>query len=148
MVKKVGIILLSLCLTGCGSTTKHYVISSPNAVNVRFDVSLDKGFIKDISTISGGQAAMLILVGPFTNNAVLLVAKENAVTGEKIAFRQRLSWGSNTFDTLLEKNTTYQLVVAVQGTRSGVKTIGDIQVKDFGDQHYTIMLHEDRVSIE
>jgi hypothetical protein len=148
MVKKIGIILLSLCLTGCGSTTKHFVINNPNAVNVKFDVSLDKGFIKDISTIGGGQAAMLILVGPFTNNAVLLVAKENAATGEKIAFRQRLSWGSNAFDVLLEKNMTYQLVVVVQGTRSGVKTIGDIHVEDSVGQHFTITLHEDRASIE
>lgn len=147
-MKRFGIILLALCLTGCGSTTKHFVINSANAVNVRFDVSLDKGFVKDISTISGGQAAMLILVGPFTNNAVLLVAKENAAAGEKIAFRQRLSWGSNAFDVLLEKNTTYQLVVAVQGTRSGTKTVGDVHVADSGDQHFTIMLHEDRVSIE
>lgn len=148
MVKKCGVVLLALCLAGCGSTTKHFVNKNANTANIRFDVSLDKEFVKDISNIGGGQAAMLLLVGPFTNNAVLLVAKEDTAAGEKVAFRHRLVWGSNAFDTLLEKNTTYQLVVVVQGTRSGMKTIGDLHVGDSESQHYTVTLREDSVSID
>ena len=91
---------------------------------------------------------MLILVGPFTNNAVLLQVKEIVPGGEKIALRQRLDWGDNTFDAYLEKNTKYQLVVVVQGTREGKKVVADIQTGAGYNQSFTVTLHGDEVSVK
>ena len=75
-MKKLLIVLCVLALTGCGSATKHYLMNDPDAIPVNFTVHLDKDFVKNMSTLGGGQAAMLILVGPFTNNAILMEAKE------------------------------------------------------------------------
>lgn len=140
--------VLALLFAGCGQASHHFIVNSSDTTGVSFDVMLDKPFVSSVSSIGGGQAAMLILVGPFTNNAVLLVAKESTPTGEKIAFRERLKWGHNTFTTPLNKNTTYQLVVAVQGTRSGAKDIGKIEIKEGGAQHFTVNLLENEVSIK
>ena len=87
-MKKLLIVLCVVVLAGCGSATKHYLRNNPDAIPVSFTVNLDKEFVKNISTLGGGQAAMLILVGPFTNNAVLLEAKEMIDIGERIAFHQ------------------------------------------------------------
>ena len=81
-MKKLLIVLCVVVLAGCGSATKHYLRNNPDAIPVSFTVNLDKEFVKNISTLGGGQAAMLILVGPFTNNAVLLEAKEMIDIGE------------------------------------------------------------------
>ena len=148
MIKKLCIIILALILAGCAEGTKYFITDRTNTTNVSFDVTLDKGFVKSMSSIGGGQAAMLILVGPFTNNGVLLVGKENVASGEKTAFRQRLSWGKNNFEVLLNNNTTYQLVAAVQGTRTGSKNVGSIQVGPGGSQHYTVNLLENEVSVK
>ncbi|MCX5697398.1 MAG: hypothetical protein NTU54_05480 [Candidatus Omnitrophica bacterium] len=148
MIKKLSIIILALILSGCAECTKHFIIDRTNATNVSFDVTLDKGFVRSMSSIGGGEAAMLLLVGPFTNNGVLLVGKENIPSGEKMAFRQRLSWGKNNFEVLLNNNTTYQLVALVQGTRTGSKNVGSIQVGAGGSQHCTINLLENEVSVK
>jgi len=146
--RKLGVVLLVLFLAGCGTSTKHYIIQDPNSVSVTFDVDLEKDFVKSISSISGGQTAMLVLVGPFTNNAVILQAKEEKASGEKIAFNQRLNWGANEFESFLQKNTTYQLVVAIQGTRSGSKPIGSIEIKQTDGQHFSVILHGDETDIQ
>jgi hypothetical protein len=140
--------LLVLFLAGCGQTSHHFIQSGSETTAVSFDVMLDKPFVSSVSSIGGGQAAMLILVGPFTNNAVLLVAKENTPIGEKVAFRERLKWGHNSFNTTLARNTTYHLVVAVQGTRSGFKEIGTVQTGAGGAQHVTVTLLENEVSVK
>lgn len=90
---------------------------------------------------------MILLVGPFTNNGVLLVAKQSIAGGEQIAFRERLKWGKNSFEALLAKNATYQLVVVVQGTRSGTKEIGTVQTSAGDHQHVTVKLLENEVSV-
>ena len=73
--------------------------------------------------------------------------KNQDLTPTRYAFRQRLSWGNNTFTAYLEKGKTYQLVVVVQGTRSGMREIGQIMVKDAPYQNVNIQLREDEVSI-
>jgi hypothetical protein len=144
-----GLVSLVVALvTGCGQASHHFIQNTSENSGVAFDVTLDKAFVSSVSSIGGGQAAMLILVGPFTNNAVLLVAKENTASGEKIAFRERLKWGHNSFNTFLAKNTSYQLVVVVQGTRSGFKDIGKIEVGPNGSQHFTVNLLENEVSVK
>jgi hypothetical protein len=148
MIKKLCVIIMVLFFSGCAQGNKYFITDRTNAATVSFDVSLDKGFVRSMSSIGGGEAAMLILVGPFTNNGVLLVGKENVASGEKIAFRKRLGWGKNNFETLLNNNTTYQLVVLVQGTRTGSKNIGSIQVGAGGSQHCTINLLENEVSVQ
>ena len=147
-MKKLIIVLLVLFLTGCGSATRYYLKDNPNAIPVSFFVDLDRDFVKSISSLGGGQTAMLILVGPFTNNAVLLEAKEMISDGEQIAFHQRLEWGDNELTSYLEKNKTYHLTVLVQGTRTGSKPIGKIEVGDTPRQHFSITLHGDKVSIQ
>jgi hypothetical protein len=141
------VVVLSLSLWGCGQTTHQFITDRQAAAPVKFQVNLDRPFVSTVSSLGGGQAAMLLLVGPFTNNAVLLVAKEATAGGEKIAFRQRLKWGVNSFEALLNKNATYQLLAVVQGTRTGAKEIGSI--KTSGDpQQFTINLLENEVSIK
>jgi uncharacterized protein YceK len=146
-MKKLLIILCVLVLTGCGSATKHYLRNNPDAIPVDFTVHLDRDFVKNISTLGGGQAAMLILVGPFTNNAVLMEAKELMDSGEMVAFQQRIEWGETNFETYLLKNREYQLVVIIQGTRTGDKVIGKIQTGTNPGQHFTVVLQGDGVSI-
>src|SRR5438105_4096793 len=114
VIAKIPLLLIALVISGCGQASHHFVTAGAETASVSFDVTLDKSFVSSVSSIGGGQAAMILLVGPFTNNAVLLVAKESTPTGEKIAFRERLKWGQNSFNAVLNKNTTYQLVVAVQ----------------------------------
>ena len=147
MLKKIPLALLAIALCGCGQVSHRFITDTQAATPVKFQVNLEKPFVSSVSSIGGGQAAMILLVGPFTNNAVLLVAKETTPSGEKIAFRERLKWGVNSFEALLNKNTTYQLVVAVQGTRTGAKDIGTIQVGNSG-QSYTVNLLEHEVSIK
>lgn len=146
-MKKMVIILSVLILSGCGGATRHYLINNSNAIEVDFSVDLDKDFVKNMSTLSSGQTAMLLLVGPFTNNAILLEAKEMISTGERIAFNQRLNWGANEFTSFLEKNKVYHLSVVAQGTRSGLKYIGQIKIEDADSQHFSITLHGDEVSV-
>ncbi len=146
-MKNIVIIFLVLALTGCGATTKHYLANDPNAIPVNFSVDLDKDFVKSTSTLGGGQAAMLLLVGPFTNNAVVMEAKEMISIGERTAFQQRLDWGKNEFRTFLEKNKTYYLTVVIQGTRAGAKPIGKIEMKDTLGQHFDVVLHGDGVTV-
>jgi hypothetical protein len=140
--------LLVLLIAGCGQASHHFIPNGSDTTGVSFDVMLDKPFVSTASSLGGGQAAMLLLVGPFTNNAVLLVAKETTPAGEKIAFRERLKWGHNTFTTTLAKNTAYQLVVVVQGTRTGIKEIGKVQIGPGGTQHFAVNLLENEVSIK
>jgi len=146
-MKKLLIVLCVLALTGCGSATKHYLMNDPDAIPVNFTVHLDKDFVKNMSTLGGGQAAMLILVGPFTNNAILMEAKELIENGERIAFHQRIKWGETKFETYLLKNREYQLAVIIQGTRTGDKSIGKIQTGSILGQHFSVVLQGDGVSI-
>ena len=148
MIKKLCIIILALSLCGCATGTKHFITDQTNTTNVSFEVNLDKYFISAESSIGWGQFVMLYLAGTFTNDGVLLVGKENIASGEQLAFRQRLSWGKNNFDVLLNNNTTYQLVVLVQGTRTGSKNIGSIQVGSGGSQHCVINLLEKETSVK
>lgn len=147
-MKKIAIILSCLVLAGCGASTKHYLSSNANTAEVDFSVDLDKDFVKNMSTLGGGQTAMLVLVGPFTNNAILLEAKEINSTSERTAFNQRLKWGRTKFSSFLAKNTVYQLTVIVQGTRAGQKSIGQIQIGDAPGQQVSVILHGDEVSIK
>ena len=137
-----------LGLSGCAQNTQHFITDKSASATVSFDVALEKPFIASISSLSGGQAAMILLVGPFTNTGVLLIAKETSDSGEQIAFRERLKWGSNVFDALLKKNTTYHLVVAVQGTRAGTKEIGTLQVGPEDTRHVVVKLTESEVSLK
>lgn len=141
-------LVAAVLLTGCGQATHHFVKKGTDTTSVSFDVNLERSFVSSVSSIGGGQAAMLILVGPFTNNAVLLVAKQSTPNGESIAFRERLKWGKNTFTTELAKNNAYQLVVAVQGTRTGMKEIGTVQVGGDDQQRVTVNLLEHEVSVK
>ena len=147
MIKKFLLSISVLALVGCGAHTAHFVKEGANTSRVTFQVNLDREFIKTISSLSGGQAAMLILVGPFTNNAVLLVASHKSASVEEVAFRQRLSWGNNNFSANLEKGKSYNLVVVVQGTRSGMKEIGQIVVKDTPEQSIQVQLREEQVGV-
>ena len=135
-------------LAGCGQSTKHYLPKTATSEKVYFSVDLNRAFVKSMSSLSGGQAAMLILVGPFTNNAILLEAKELIQDGERIAFRHRLSWGENKFTSFLEENKNYQLNVLVQGTRSGVKKIGEIGITNTRKQAFDLILHDDLVKFD
>ena len=148
MLTKVVLAAVVIFLTGCGQATHQFITNREAAAPVKFQVNLDKPFVSSVSSLGGGQAAMLILVGPFTNNAVLLVAKEQTSGGEKIAFRQRLSWGVNSFEALMNRNTAYQLVAVVQGTRTGTKDIGIVNIGAGAVQQYTINLLENEVSIK
>lgn len=141
-------LLLGPALAGCGQATHHFIKSGASTAAVSFDVTLEKPFVASVSSIGGGQAAMLILVGPFTNNAVLLVAKQTSSNGETVAFRERLKWGRNSFTTPLNQGQTYQLLVVVQGTRTGMKEIGSIQVGADGQQRFTVNLLEHETSIK
>jgi hypothetical protein len=148
MIRNISLLALVMLVCGCGQTSRQFISRSADSTPVKFDVTLEKPFVSSISSIGGGQAAMILLVGPFTNNAVLLVAKTNLPTGETIAFRQRLKWGENSFEVPLRKNTKYQLVAVVQGTRSGIKEVGTIDVSPEDAQHFTVRLLENEVSIK
>ena len=147
-MKKICVLLLCLGLVGCAQGTRCFITDSTNTTNVSFDVALDKGFVKSMSSIGGGQAAMLFLVGPLTNNGVLLVGKETTGSIERTAFRQRLRWGKNSFKVLLNNNATYQITALLQGTRTGSKDVGTIKVGASGNQHCTVNLLENEVGIK
>ena len=147
MLKKTLICIFTFMLMGCGAHTAHFTKKGTNTSEVSFNVELERDFIQGISSLSGGQAAMLILIGPFTNNAVLLVAEHRTETGQEIAFRQRLRWGRSAFDVPMEKGKSYDLAVVVQGTRSGTKGIGQIIVKDAPSQGVNIQLEGAGVNI-
>lgn len=147
MRKLAGVVLMAFLVAGCGASTSHYIVKNENTSEVTFNVDITKEFVQSISNIGGGQVAMVLIVGPFTNNAVLLEAKTLTSTGEQTAFRQRLNWGTNKFTTYLTKNTDYKLAVVVQGTREGLKQVGEIKIGQDMTQNVNIVLHGDQMTI-
>jgi hypothetical protein len=149
-------LFLALVLSGCATAgLQQSAISEKtaptNMVKVTMNVLLERGYIHKVSHLGGGAAVMGVLVGPFSNNKIVMfgVIKEKGENGKVLGnFSKGLEWGENTVSIDAPSNSEIKLSLRVGGTRSGTSDIGTVEIKEGPTQTIRIKLTDSGANIQ
>ncbi|MFH2069325.1 MAG: hypothetical protein ABII89_07705 [Candidatus Omnitrophota bacterium] len=148
--------LMIVGLAGCATAGLRQAMIPENAaqtdaVNVTMNVLLERGFVQQMSHLGGGAAVMAVLVGPFSNNKIVMFGeiREKGEGGKVLGnFSKGLEWGENEVSVSTPVNSEIKLSLRVGGTRSGTGDIGTVAVGDGPTQTIRIKLTDKGANIE
>lgn len=123
-----------------------------NMVAVKINVHMEREYVQSISGLGSGAVAMYLLVGPFSNNKMMLYGTIREKSGEQMksvgSFSKGLKWGDNSFDTRVPINSEIQFKLRAGGTRSGSTDIGFAKIGTEPTQTIIINLVASGATIE
>ena len=154
----VGMLLLGMTFgtVGCGTPgfqqsfgTK---VEETDMVAVKVNVHMEREYVQSVSGLGSGAVAMWLLVGPFSNNKMMLYGTIKEKSGEKMkgvgSFSRGLKWGDNSFDTKVPMNSEIQFKLRAGGNRSGFTDLGFAEVGTEPTQTIIINLVASGATIE
>ena len=119
-------------IVGCGTPGLQQSIGTKveeiNMVAVKINVHMEREYVQSTSGLGAGAVTMLVLLGPFSNNKMMLYGTIKQKSGEQMkgvgTFSKGLQWGDNFFDTRVPMNSEIQFKLRAGGNRSGFTDLG------------------------
>ena len=130
----VGILIFGMAfgMVGCGTPGLQQSIGTKveeiNMVAVKINIHMEREYVQSTSGLGSGAVTMWFLVGPFSNNKMMLYGTIKQKSGEQMkgvgTFSKGLQWGDNSFDTRVPMNSEIQFKLRAGGNRSGFTDLG------------------------